>query len=79
MGPLCELVSTQLYDLILGKSVVPRTGSRTWYKNVKKWIGASKLGLRHERHQSGSWFPGAACELNPLFPGATCEAVEAPT
>ena len=33
----------------------------------------------HERHQSGSWFPGAACELNPLFPGATCEAVEAPT
>ena len=21
---------------------------------------------------------GAACELNPLFPGATCEAVEAP-
>ena len=46
MGPLCELVSTQLYDLILGKSVVPRTGSRTWYKNVEKWIGASKLGLR---------------------------------
>ena len=80
MGPLCELVSTQLYDLILGKSVVPRTGSRTWYKNVEKmdW-GFKAWTSSHERRQSGSWFPGAACELNPLFPGATCEAVEAPT
>ena len=67
MGPLCELVSTQLYDLILGKSVVPRTGSRTWYKNVKKmdW-GFKAWTSSHERHQSGSWFPGAACELTSV-------------
>ena len=75
MGPLCELVSTQLYDLILGKSVVPRTGSRTWYKNVEKMDWASKLGVRV---MSGSileagWLPDATCELNPVFPGATLE------
>ena len=27
----------------------------------------------HERQQSGSWLPGATCELNPVFPGATWE------
>ena len=27
----------------------------------------------HERQQSGSWLPGATCELNPVFPGGTWE------
>ena len=41
--PLCELVSTPLYDLNPGKSVVPRIGSRTAYKNVHKRIRPRRL------------------------------------
>ena len=39
----------------------------------KNEFGFKVWSSSHERQQSGSWLPGATCELNPVFPGATWE------
>ena len=41
----------------------------------KNEFGFKVWSSSHERQQSGSWLPGATCELNPVFPGATWEGV----
>ena len=43
------------------------------YKIVKNEIGFKVWSSSHERQLSGSWLPGATCDLNPVFPGATWE------